>query len=318
MVRKYFSAGKISIIIGLLFFAIAMPTRFFHAWAEPQVITNFLHMKFVLVPKGSFIMGGRELPEEVVKKGGGKVVELLREHPTHRVEITRSYYLQTTEVTVEAFKAFVEATSYITGAELDGYSWVWEGKWEKVSGAYWRFPVGPFRSVRLEKLHPVVHVSWYDAVAFCKWLSFMDGKVYRLPTEAEWEYACRAGTETPFFFGDTISTEEANYDGNFTYGAGSKGVYRNKTTPVGSFPPNAWGLHDMHGNVWEWCSDWFDAEYYGYSLLKNPKGPEIGKARVLRGGSWYNYPRILRCAIRFGKSPGFQDGNLGFRVVREY
>ena len=117
---------------------------------------------------------------------------------------------------------------------------------------------------------PVENVSWDDCVAFCEALGKKDGKTYRLPTEAEWEYACRAGTTTPFHFGDTISVNQANYDGNYTYGNGKKGVYRQKTTPVGSFPANAWGLFDMHGNVWEWCADWYGP--YPEEELKDPQG----------------------------------------------
>ena len=123
-----------------------------------------------------------------------------------------------------------------------------------------------------------------------------DKKSYRLPTEAEWEYACRAGTTTPFHFGETISTDQANYNGNFTYGNGKKGVYRKKTTPVGSFPANAWGLYDMHGNVWQWCQDWYGD--YPQKDVVDPQGPEKGEYRVLRGGSWSNDPRYCRSAYR--------------------
>ena len=126
-----------------------------------------------------------------------------------------------------------------------------------------------------EKNLPVEHVSWDDCQEFIKKLREKDKKPYRLPTEAEWEYACRAGTTTPFHFGETISTDQANYNGNFTYGNGKKGVYREKTTPVGSFPANAWGLHDMHGNVWQWCQDWYGD--YPQKDVVDPQGPEKGE-----------------------------------------
>jgi formylglycine-generating enzyme required for sulfatase activity len=153
---------------------------------------------------------------------------------------------------------------------------------------------------KLGAQHPVETVSWDDAKAFTKKLTAMNNGLYkfRLPTEAEWEYACRAGTTTPFYFGETISTDQANYDGNYVYGPGREGEYRKKTTPVGSFPPNDFGLYDMHGNVWEWCEDWYGEEYYKHSPRDNPKGPETGELRVLRGGSWLNFPRALRCALR--------------------
>jgi len=133
-----------------------------------------------------------------------------------------------------------------------------------------------------EKNLPVETVSWDACQDFVKKLRDKDRKAYRLPTEAEWEYACRAGTTTPFCFGDTIFTDQANYDGNKTYGNGEKGVFRQKTTPVGSFPANAWGLHDMAGNVWQWCQDWHGA--YPQNDVVDPQGSNAGPYRVLRGG----------------------------------
>ena len=140
-----------------------------------------------------------------------------------------------------------------------------------------------------------------------------DRKTYRLPTEAEWEYACRAGTTTPFHFGDTISVNQANDDGDYTYGNDKKGVCREKTTPVGSFPANAWGLFDMHGNVWEWCADWYGP--YPEEELKDPRWFVGGDARVARGGSWNDRPRDCRSACRFWRAPGYRFSNLGCRVA---
>jgi formylglycine-generating enzyme required for sulfatase activity len=159
-------------------------------------------------------------------------------------------------------------------------------------------------------------VSWQDAAAFCKKLSQQTGRTYRLPSEAEWEYACRAGTTTPFHFGATMTTDLANYSGNSTYGNGPKGVYREQTTDVGSFPPNAFGLHDMHGNVWEWCADHWHGNYDG--------APTDGTAwlssdesarRMLRGGSWDSGPRNCRSAHRNRYARGNWFNPFGFRLV---
>jgi formylglycine-generating enzyme required for sulfatase activity len=156
--------------------------------------------------------------------------------------------------------------------------------------------------------------SWNDCQEFVKKLTEKDKdkKAYRLPTEAEWEYACRAGTTTPFHFGDTISTEQANYDGNYIFGDGRKGTFREKTTPVGSFPANPWGLHDMHGNVSQWCQDWFVD--YPKNDVTDPQGPEQGKLRVLRGGNWSNYPSYCRSAFRLGNVPISRNRYTGLRV----
>ena len=163
-----------------------------------------------------------------------------------------------------------------------------------------------------EKNLPVETVSWGECQEFIEKLREKDKKLYRLPTEAEWEYVCRAGTTTPFHFGETISTDQANYDGNFTYGNGKKGIYREKTTPVGSYPANAWGLHDMHGNVWQWCQDWFGD--YPQKNVVNPKGANTGSNRVLRGGSWSNDPRNCRSAYRYRYVPGLSNNRIGFRL----
>jgi len=163
-----------------------------------------------------------------------------------------------------------------------------------------------------EKNLPVEQVSWADCQEFIKKLREKDKKPYRLPFEAEWEYACRAGTTTPFHFGETISTDLANYAGNFTYGDGKKGVDRKKTMPVGSFPANAFGLHDMHGNVCQWCQDW-NGEYPQKDVV-DPQGPERGGIRVLRGGSWFHTPLHCRSAYRYWDGPGFRGNNLGCRL----
>jgi formylglycine-generating enzyme required for sulfatase activity len=311
--KKISNYIKLGYLVTLLF---ATPYAHLHADSDKN-IENSLGMKFVLIPAGKFMMGSREAPHQVVRKGGGKVEDFQREHPLHQVKITKSFYMQTTEVTIKQFSEFVRATEYLTSAQFYGYSWVWRKAWLKVEGASWHQPLGPGDSTYITNSHPVVQVNWYDTMAFCKWLSEKEGKIYRLPTEAEWEYVCRAGTNTPFSYGKTISSDQANFEGTYVYGDSPKGIYREIILPVGSFSPNAWGVFDMHGNVWEWCSDFFGVDYYKISPTQDPPGPNSGDFRVIRGGSWYNYARILRSALRFGKDPSNQDSNLGFRVVRE-
>ena len=164
-----------------------------------------------------------------------------------------------------------------------------------------------------EKNLPVEQVSWQDCQEFLQKLRDRDQKPYRLPTESEWEYACRAGTTTPFFFGESIAIDQANYHGNYTYGpGGKKGVYRQKTTPVGFFPKNDFGLFDMHGNVMEWCQDWFGV--YPQKEVVDPQGAITGRWRVLRGGSWFNLPRDCRSAYRLRIDPTYHLNCYGFRV----
>jgi len=250
-------------------------------WKEITYYTNTIGMKFVLIPAGEFLMGSRDSADEVARKGRHLPAWYEDEHPLHRVRITKPFYMGIYEVT--------------------------QAQYERVMGKNPSRFKGPN--------NPVEQVSWNDAVEFCRRLSRKDGAAYRLPTEAEWEYACRAGTTTPFYTGETISTDQANYDGNYAYGSGRKGVYREKPLPVGGFPPNAFGLYDMHGNVWEWCGDWCGGKYYAESALDDPRGPAAGKYRVLRGGSWRGGPWDARSANRGGVTPGYRAANGGFRVV---
>ncbi len=167
---------------------------------------------------------------------------------------------------------------------------------------------------------PVEQVSWNDAVEFCDRLKKKTGLQYRLPSEAEWEYACCGGSTTPFHFGDTITTHLANYNGEYSYGEGPKGVYRKETTDVGSFDaPNAFGLHDMHGNVWEWCLDDWHSNYKGAptsgSSWIDDKNNNRSQIKVRRGGSWYVNPSNCRSAYRSKDSPEFRFNSYGFRMV---
>ncbi|USR92315.1 formylglycine-generating enzyme family protein [Phormidium yuhuli AB48] len=162
--------------------------------------------------------------------------------------------------------------------------------------------------------HPVERVNWYEAVEFCQRLSQATGRDYRLPSEAEWEYACRAGTTTPFAFGELITTDVANYDGNYTYGQSPKGEYREQTTPVGSFPANGFGLYDMHGNVYEWCFDGWHENYEGAPTDGSPWVTGKEQERLLRGGSWHDNPRGCRSANRVRNTPDNRLNNIGFRV----
>jgi formylglycine-generating enzyme required for sulfatase activity len=162
---------------------------------------------------------------------------------------------------------------------------------------------------------PVECVSWNNAVNFCRKLNQKTGKNYKLPSEAQWEYACRAGTTTPFYFGESITPDLVNYDGNGVYAAAPKGQYRKQTTDVGTFPPNAFGLYDMHGNVWEWCEDdwqenYINAPVNGSALISR------SDYKLLRGGSWNDFPGYCRSACRFNYSLDYHDYDLiGFRVV---
>jgi formylglycine-generating enzyme required for sulfatase activity len=202
----------------------------------------------------------------------------------HQVRLTRGFYMQTTEVT--------------------------QGQWKQVMGT------NPSHFKNCGDDCPVEWVFWNDCQEFIRKLNQMEGTdKYRLPTEAEWEYACRAGTDTPFSFGRCLSTDEANYDGRYPMPACSKGVYRKTTVPVASFSPNAWGLYDMHGNVWEWCEDWYGD--YPSGSLTDPTGPSSGARRVFRGGSWGSGARSCRSAFRSRSTPGLRSGRLGFRLARD-
>ena len=191
---------------------------------------------------------------------------------------------------------------------------MYDGKeWNQQKGINWRHDTAGKERPASQYNHPVVHVSWNDAVAYCEWRSAKEGKTYRLPTEAEWEYACRAGskTTTPFNTGGNLTTAQANYDGNYPYGKNSKGQFRGTTVAVNRFAPNAWGLYNMHGNVWEWCSDWYGEKYYeeckAQGVVENPQGAE-GVVKIVRtvlsvAGAGTTTPRTVGLRIATATLP---------------
>jgi eukaryotic-like serine/threonine-protein kinase len=274
----------------------------------PTERINSIGMKMVRLPSGEFWMGSDESPEELVRLFPNTKAEWYRwEQPRHRVQLTRPFEIGRYPVTVREFRAFVEDGGYKTEAETGGGGYQWTGKeWKLNLDLDWRKP-----GFVQQDDHPVVLISWNDAIAYCKWLSRKEGTEYRLPTEAEWEYACRAGTTTRFCFGDDFE-RLVEYGWHHKNSGGS-------THPVGQKKPNGWGLCDMHGNVWEWCQDWFDGEYYkqfANRVAVDPAEPSAGSFRVFRGGSWRNGASRCRSAFRSRNAPGHRFGNLGFRLAR--
>ena len=280
---------------------------------RPRQITNSLGMRLAYIPPGKFLMGSPE-NEPGREKGESQ----------HEVELTKGFYLGSHEVTVGQFKRFVQELKYQTDAEKDG-----KGAWglDNTTGKFVLDAKYTWRNPGFEQTddHPVVNVSWTDAVAFCRWLSHREKKTYRLPTEAEWEYACRARTATAYSFGDDpegLATAgniaDATARGKFpawTLGIMAKDGHA-FSSPVGQFKPNAFGLHDMHGNVWEWCADWYDPEGYTKEPQKDPAGLATGTMRVQRGSGWSSAPQRARSASRVGRDPSSYKGcYLGFRIV---
>jgi formylglycine-generating enzyme required for sulfatase activity len=257
---------------------------------QPQAaITNSIGMKLVLIPAGKFTMGS-PLSEP----------EREQEEVPHEVVITQPFYMGAFEVTQ---REFARVKGNKPRAEFDS---------DRGGGPE----------------HPMETLLWKDAADFCEQLSKLPeeqraGRQYRLPSEAEWEYACRAGASTPFSFGDSLASVQANFNGAFPYGSAPPGPYLRKTAKVGSYKPNAFGLYDMHGNAWEWCADWYDANYYRNSPREDPLGPPTGVLPtdygdfyvVVRGGSWLDDARGCRSAYRYRAMPENGYRLIGFRVV---
>jgi sulfatase modifying factor 1 len=306
------------------------------AWAQErlgagtlEVQTNSIGMQLVRIPAGEFWMGGNESAEELCKTFASyqrKPEEFSDEYPRHKVQITKSFFLGRHEVTVGQFGQFADATGHKTQAESDGEgAWGYNPATGTCSG---RHPQFSWRDAGFPQTddHPVLNVSWYDAVEFCEWLSRKEGKRYRLPTEAEWEYACRAGTSTRYYHGDdpaglTAVARVVHATGD-KFGHVDQQVHFLKpgeslTAKVGTYEPNPWGLHDMLGNVWEWTGDWYGEDYYAHSSQKDPTGPDDANVKVRRGGGWNTFPLYARSAYRNWNTRRTRCINLGFRVVRE-
>jgi len=244
---------------------------------QEQLAEN-IAINLIQIPAGEFQMGA---PEQEADRQSD-------EGPQHQVEL-RSFFLGQTPVT--------------------------QAQWQVVAG--WpkqQLDLKDQPSLFQGANRPVEQVSWQEAEEFCRRLSVRTGQDYTLPSEARWEYACRAGTTTPFSFGETLTPELANYDANNTYASGPKGVYRQQTTEVGSFPANGWGLHDMHGNVWEWCLDPWHGSYEGAPTDGSAWMVGGGASKLLRGGSWFYIPAYCRSAFRFCLPPDYRFDYIGFRV----
>jgi len=283
-----------------------------------------LTLKLVEIPAGTFLMGSKFSVEEVARRYGGKAEGYEDEHPRHEVTLSKPFYMGVTPVTVDQFAAFVADSGYRTDAEKEGWSIgveIKDGKigGKRVDGCSWRNP-----GFDQKGDHPVVHVSWNDAKAFCDWLSKKSGRTVALPTEAQWEYACRAGTTTAFPWGDdpddgkgwanaadqSLRKKIPNQEGLTFFSWDDGFVF---TSPVGHFKANAFGLYDMIGNVLEWCQDRYGD--YGRDSVTDPTGPDTGRLRVLRGGSWGGTPRYCRSALRGRNVPDYRFVGTGFRVV---
>jgi sulfatase modifying factor 1 len=276
------------LLVFVLAFVVSLPApETVRAQDGEKVITNSIGMKLTLIPAGKFLMGSSAGEEERDA-----------EEMQHEVEITKPFYMGVYEVT--------------------------QGQYEKIKEKNTAF-------FRQGQDFPMDQVRWPDAVDFCKKLSALAdekkaGRVYRLPTEAEWEYACRAGSTTPFHGGAGLSSKLANFDGRFPYGGADKGPFLAKPAKVGSYAPNAWGLYDMHGNVAEWCADWYDPDYYQNSPKENPTGPPKGVVttgfgkdffHVVRGGCWLDEAQAVRAAYRFRLQSSEPYRWVGFRVACE-
>lgn len=292
-----------------------------------NVLTDSLGQRLLPIPAGEFLMGTREVGTGAAVVNSPGRSQLANEYPAHRVRITRPFHMGETEVTVAQFRAFVDATGYRTTAETSGKGGSHVRKlnenYTRDAQLNWRTPGFPQSDD-----HPVVQVSQQDAKAFCTWLSTKENAKYRLPTEAEWEYACRAGTLTRWYCGD--GANHLHRCGNLmdqslmaAYGSPDSETSPTMndgwayTAPVRSFIPNALGLYDMYGNVFEWCSDHYDSSYYSKSPVDDPPGATAGATFTQRGGCFFHYGGIGRSAYRdHGPADQAQSG-LGFRVVRE-
>jgi len=302
-------------------------------------VVNSIGMQMVLVPAGEFAMGSdageADLARAYPAYERARLRDLADEAPVHRVRLTRPFYMARHEVTVGQFRRFLEASGHVPESVADGtggYGYnprydpattrrgdAFEGRDPRYS---WRNP-----GFAQGDDHPVVNVTWNDAQALAAWLSRTEQRRYRLPTEAEWEYACRAGTHGHYHSGDDPASLSAvanvfDADAAANWPAWQAFALATRdgfpfTAPVGRFAPNAFGLHDMHGNVWEWTADWHDEHYYARSPVDDPPGPAEGTVKVRRGGSWHTWPLYARCAYRNWNSPDTRYTLVGIRLVMD-
>jgi formylglycine-generating enzyme required for sulfatase activity/serine/threonine protein kinase len=303
-------------------------------WAEhqkmPMKMTNSIGMELVLIPPGEFEMGSsQEEIDQYAKEAQADHYEpwylarLPSEGPRHLVRVGSPFFLAQRETTVGQFRRFVEETGYQTDAEKDGQGA--EGPdlsslhWSQKPQFTWRDP-----GFSQNDDHPVAAVSWQDALEFCRWLSHKEGKNYRLPTEAEWEYACRAGTTTRYWFGDDVkmlhqaeNVADTTLKEKFPSWAPSSSISDGHpfTAPSGRFWANPFGLYDMHGNVAEWCADWYGDASYRNAPVDNPTGPATGEYRVVRGSHWGRKDYAARSASRSWGEPYGRTAAIGFRVA---
>lgn len=317
----------------------ATPTHAHTAAALPARISNSLGMRLVQIPAGTFRMGSDEslsaLQKDFPRMEAVRLEALRDEAPVHIVRITRPFYMGQTEITVGQFRQFLQASGYVPESVADGtggYGYnpaydpatttrgdLFEGRDMRYS---WRNP-GFAQTDR----HPVVNVTWNDAQALAQWLSRTEGRTYRLPTEAEWEYAARAGTRSRFHSGNApeslhkvanvFDAKAAPYWPQLVQHATHASDGYAFTAPVARFAPNAWGLYDMHGNAWEWTSDLYGEDYYAQSPVNDPQGPSEGDVYVRRGGSWHTWPLYARSSYRNWNSPQTRYTLVGIRLVLE-
>lgn len=300
---------------------------------------NSLGMQLVLIPAGEFMMGNDASPAELADVYPGYAPERLQklsdEAPVHRVRITRPFFMARHEVTVRQFRRFLAASGHVPESIADGtggygYNPQYDPSTTRRGDAFeGRSPRYSWENPGFDQTEddPVVNVTWNDSQALAAWLGRTEGRRYRLPTEAEWEYACRAGTRTHYHNGNELGSlskvanvfdpdAAANWPKWKDFAVPVRDGYP-FTAPVGQFEPNAFGLHDMHGNVWEWTADWHDEQYYAQSPVSDPSGPPEGTVKVRRGGSWHTWPLYARCAYRNWNTPETRYTLVGIRLVME-
>jgi formylglycine-generating enzyme required for sulfatase activity len=270
--------------------------------APVKVIHHKTLGNFILVNPGTFVMGSPE-SETVMRNANEK---------QHTVTLTKPFYLQEHEMTVGEWRWFVKTSNYkAESATTGGANILVDYNWEKDTEYSWNIP-----GFSQTDKNPVTCVTWNDAQAFIKWINKTEkGTTFRLPSEAEWEYACRAGTKDRFYFGPCLTKTQANFDGNSKWENCPVGESSKGTVDVGKYPPNAWGFFDMHGNVMEWCQDWLGN--YPDGEVTDPAGPQSGTTKIIRGGGWTSYAYNSRAAKRFSRSPNESYSDTGFRLVIE-